>query len=266
MYIQLHPRALSNGAWWSPRRSQGPNGGEEMTTHARFTRAALLLGVVLAAGVPPWSGSTSLAEEAAAGPSTPKVAERAFGSSGDRGKQVSTATLAQSAAAPAQGAVTEVPIGTEFSRERLQQLKSALESALPAESQLATGASALDHDPTEVAAAAGAVGPSAPTPVSNFTGFAYTGWIPPDPIMATGPSDLIISVNSSWRIYSKAGAQLFGTTLINWFANVLPVNRTGINVFDPWVSLRPAKQPLCAASASKARQRSVQPISYCCLR
>lgn len=221
------------GAGRSPWRLLRLNGREKMTNYARLGKTVFLVGVSLAAAVPPWSGSTSLVGEALAqdaGP--PSVAERALGSSEVRGKRVSTATAVQSFAAPAPGAITEVPYGAEFSPEQLEQLKSAIESALPAESQLA--GSAADGDPSEVAAAPG-VGPSAPTPVSNFTGFAYTGWIPPDPIMAAGPSDLIVAVNSSWRIYSKTGVQLFDTTLSSWFANVLPANSAGISVFDPWV-------------------------------
>jgi hypothetical protein len=78
--------------------------------------------------------------------------------------------------------------------------------------------------------------PAAPILAGSYDAIPYTGWIPPDPQIAVGPSDLIVAVNSNFRIYNKSlpGSQLFSTTLLSWFANVLPSPTTGISVFDPW--------------------------------
>jgi hypothetical protein len=110
-----------------------------------------------------------------------------------------------------------------MSAQKLAELKASLRTTRRA------GATARADTGASV------VAPAAPGFVSSFAGIAYTGWIPPDPIMATGPSDLLVSVNSSFRIYNKVGGSLFTTTLLNWFTNVLPAPTTGINVFDPWV-------------------------------
>jgi len=78
-----------------------------------------------------------------------------------------------------------------------------------------------------------AVAPAAtPSPTTNFAGIAATGWIPPDCTMATGPSHVVLSVNSTVAMYAKSGgAPLLQRTLTVWFSNVIQ----GATIFDPKV-------------------------------
>ncbi|MBI5308316.1 MAG: hypothetical protein HZB37_08330, partial [Planctomycetes bacterium] len=72
---------------------------------------------------------------------------------------------------------------------------------------------------------------NAPTLSTNFAGISFTGWYPPDPIMAVGPSHVLVMVNSSLAIYNKAGGAAVSTsTLANWFSNVSPGTTM---IFDP---------------------------------
>jgi hypothetical protein len=78
--------------------------------------------------------------------------------------------------------------------------------------------------------------PLVATPLeADFPGIAYTGWIPPDPVMAAGTTHVVLCVNSSWAIYDKAGNQLFSTDLTSWFSNV----NTAGGPFDPKVIYDP---------------------------
>jgi hypothetical protein len=71
---------------------------------------------------------------------------------------------------------------------------------------------------------------AAPTGSVNFAGIPQTPWIPPDCTMAVGPQHVLLSVNSSLAIYTKAGAVAMPQrTLTQWFANVV----TGVTIFDP---------------------------------
>jgi hypothetical protein len=70
---------------------------------------------------------------------------------------------------------------------------------------------------------------AAPVSSTNFAGIAATGWIPPDCTMATGPNHIVLSVNSSIAIYTKAGALALQRTLTVWFSNVVQ----GLTIFDP---------------------------------
>jgi hypothetical protein len=82
---------------------------------------------------------------------------------------------------------------------------------------------------TEFAPAGGPVA-DAPTGATNFAGFPATGWFPPDCTMATGPQHVMVSVNSSVAVYSKAGGNpLLLRTLTVWFSNVIQ----GATIFDP---------------------------------
>src|SRR5215472_3022074 len=63
---------------------------------------------------------------------------------------------------------------------------------------------------------------AAPIALGNFQGIADTGWFPPDCTMATGPQHVLVSVNSSVAVYSKAGAVAQAPrTLSAWFGNVI---------------------------------------------
>ena len=70
---------------------------------------------------------------------------------------------------------------------------------------------------------------AAPVAATNFAGITATGWLPPDCTLAAGPAHLLVSVNSSLALYTKAGAAVFQRSLTQWFANVA----TGLTIFDP---------------------------------
>jgi hypothetical protein len=81
----------------------------------------------------------------------------------------------------------------------------------------------------QMATAGGPVA-AAPLPSTNFAGIPATGWIPPDCTMATGPNHVVLSVNSTIAVHSKAGGgALLTRTLTVWFSNVIQ----GATVFDP---------------------------------
>ncbi|MCA9169258.1 MAG: hypothetical protein KDB23_16400, partial [Planctomycetales bacterium] len=70
---------------------------------------------------------------------------------------------------------------------------------------------------------------------SSFTGPDYTGFIPPDPSAAAGPTQLVTVVNTQIAIYDKStGSQLFEEDLSgeNGFFGLLGATEA---VFDPWV-------------------------------
>jgi hypothetical protein len=71
---------------------------------------------------------------------------------------------------------------------------------------------------------------AAPVPLGNFQGLVDTGWFPPDCTMAAGPQHVLIAVNSSVAVYTKAGAVAQQPrTLSAWFGNVI----SGAKIFDP---------------------------------
>ena len=83
-----------------------------------------------------------------------------------------------------------------------------------------------------MAAFAPAGGPVAAAPIAatNFAGITATGWLPPDCTMATGPSHVVLSVNSSIAIFNKAGgAALLQRTLTVWFRRLLCRGRGWLN-------------------------------------
>ncbi len=108
------------------------------------------------------------------------------------------------------------PVGSDLLRELKQQA-----GPVTAEPE-----AAFEDDATDAA--------RAPTPLlTDFRGITYTGWIPPDPVVAAGPTALVVCVNSSWAIYNKDGTQGYITSFTNWFANVNPADPDFI--FDPKV-------------------------------
>ncbi len=70
--------------------------------------------------------------------------------------------------------------------------------------------------------------------ISNFAGPNATGFIPPDPTVATGPSQVVAVVNTTLAIYDKStGSQLFSQNMngaTGFFASVGATT----TVFDPW--------------------------------
>ncbi len=71
--------------------------------------------------------------------------------------------------------------------------------------------------------------------LQSFAGPDYTSLIPPDPILAVGPSQVVAMVNTEIAIYDKAtGSPVFSQSISGssgFFANV----GAQMTVFDPWI-------------------------------
>ena len=72
----------------------------------------------------------------------------------------------------------------------------------------------------------------APALSNNFNGISYTGWVPPDPVLAAGPNNLVLVTNGSVTIRDKTGALVASTSLESFFSSV---RASGENAFDPKV-------------------------------
>lgn len=69
--------------------------------------------------------------------------------------------------------------------------------------------------------------------LSSFDGVTNSGWIPPDTVLAVGPSHVVEAVNSGFTIYTKDGDLERGYfDLESFFAPGLPAGWNGF-VFDP---------------------------------
>lgn len=77
-----------------------------------------------------------------------------------------------------------------------------------------------------------AVGLTEPILLNNFPGIPQTNSIPPDPYCAMGPTHFIAVVNTSFRIYDRAGNIETTITADLWFNNVFPNS----GAFDPKVT------------------------------
>lgn len=71
------------------------------------------------------------------------------------------------------------------------------------------------------------------TPSTKFPGINATGWSPPDPTLAAGPNNIVVTVNSTVAFFSKSGTRQFQQDLGpgGFFASVNPTSF----VFDPKV-------------------------------
>ena len=96
-----------------------------------------------------------------------------------------------------------------------------------------------DIDPPPQSAA-DSLEPLAPGDLSaQFQGLTNTGWIPPDTILAVGPTTVVEAVNSGFAVYTKNGGTLQGyTTYANFLASLLPAGFQGV-LFDPRVLYSP---------------------------
>lgn len=74
--------------------------------------------------------------------------------------------------------------------------------------------------------------PSAPALRTNFNGISFTGSYPPDPVLAAGPSNLVLVTNGSVTIRDKSGGLIASSSLAAFFASV---RATSENAFDPKV-------------------------------
>ena len=72
---------------------------------------------------------------------------------------------------------------------------------------------------------------SRPVQVKGFVGVPATNFLPPDPIMAVGPSHVIVMVNTTFRIYDKSGTLLKNITADAWENGIV----AGLNHSDPQV-------------------------------
>jgi hypothetical protein len=109
-------------------------------------------------------------------------------------------------------------------------------------------------------AAAGEPVSAAPVPALNFAGINSTGWIPPDCTMATGPSHVMLSVNSSVAVFNKAGGPpALLRTLTVWFNNVIQ----NVTIFDPKLLFdqHTGRWVLLAVAVSQSPKRSAYLLS-----
>jgi hypothetical protein len=74
--------------------------------------------------------------------------------------------------------------------------------------------------------------PNAPVLSTNFNGINYTGSFPPDPVLAAGPTNLVLMTNGSVTIRNKAGTLVASTSLSAFFSSVRAASE---NTFDPRV-------------------------------
>jgi hypothetical protein len=81
---------------------------------------------------------------------------------------------------------------------------------------------------------------------TNFNGSGYTGWIPPDGGLATGPHQVIVAINGAFNVFGKGGAVLSSQTLASFFSG-LPDASTA---FDPHVQFDPTSQRFWVAAAA----------------
>ena len=80
---------------------------------------------------------------------------------------------------------------------------------------------------------------------TGFDGLAATGWIPPDTVMAPGPSHVVEATNSGYAVYSKTGTNLVGyLTFDSFFTGVKPGGWAGF-MFDPRVLYSAEHQKFC---------------------
>ena len=70
---------------------------------------------------------------------------------------------------------------------------------------------------------------------TDFVGIPQTNSIPPDDYIAAGPNNLMMAVNSKFRIYDKSGNVLKTINADQWFGNLIP----GVGTFDPKVIYDP---------------------------
>src|SRR5690349_16159981 len=55
---------------------------------------------------------------------------------------------------------------------------------------------------------------------TNFNGSGYTGWIPPDGGLATGPHQAIVAINGAFNVFGKGGAVLSSQSLASFFSGL----------------------------------------------
>jgi hypothetical protein len=128
--------------------------------------------------------------------------------------------------------VTRFPV----SLEEFLQLKSEVESAQPAlesaeeESSINQQDNPLDELVQDEFPEIDQSESLAPAVTSTFSGIQQTAFRPPDCTVAVGPDDVMVGVNTTMAIYSKAGSLKLTWNFDSMFRPVLPPNA---RIFDP---------------------------------
>lgn len=78
------------------------------------------------------------------------------------------------------------------------------------------------------------------------------GWVPPDPVMAAGPQNVVVLLNTEFAIYSRTGAVLQGATELKSFFGI-PSNFTD---FDPLAIWDPHSRRFIVAAMANAGSAS----------
>ncbi len=113
------------------------------------------------------------------------------------------------------GGQRPAPLGLPLSLDSLQSIKAKLLPPSPTEGH-------QDKEPPQL---------WAPPLSINFQATTYDNWFPPDPNIAVGYQDMVVTVNSKIEIYDKSGNRLDSRSLFDFFSPVNP--RRG--PFDPKV-------------------------------
>ena len=85
----------------------------------------------------------------------------------------------------------------------------------------------------------------------GFLGVNYTGWTPPDPIIAAGPEHLVVMVNGGIAFFQKDGTMDFQDEIEDSFGFWGDQGATGF-VFDPEVIYDPHSDRFMAMACERA--------------
>ena len=79
-------------------------------------------------------------------------------------------------------------------------------------------------------------GPIVSTPTFSWQGLQDTGFQPPSPDIAVGPSDVLMVVNSSIAQFTKSGTLVKSNAFQDWFSDILSATcPANCLLFDPWL-------------------------------
>lgn len=93
------------------------------------------------------------------------------------------------------------------------------------------------NDLARAASGGRTVAPKSAEILASFPAIGNDGVSPPDPIIAAGPQHVIVAVNSSFGIFTKAGTQLFRFSAVSWFSLQLNgLSSHSLFVYDPQVA------------------------------
>ena len=152
--------------------------------------------------------------------------------------QVSSAQIAQG---PASGSIAGgVRVSTNDNRLlRTTPSISSLRAGPPAKKRPSAGALPLNHPRAtapegsnyQVDSSTEYARTTSPIILASYQGIQQTAYIPPDPVIAAGPNNVLEAVNSTFSISDKSGNLIKSIDAGKWFETTLP----GANPFDPRV-------------------------------